>query len=234
MVDGENWTVIDYEWTYPEAMPSKDLFARAVWCYMQGSAKRRIALEWCGLEDDFASVIEREQKFQKDVQGNHPALSEVRHAIGNAAFSLDYMLRECGGNAGQIRIYEDYGKGFSEENSYQVPYYKQLGKDVTFTVSLPEGLKRLRIDPGDVPVFVVVKKAVLDGEDITDFVARKGIQKKDTNGKKLGNDAFLFAGEDPHFTFRADSIATKKDEEKKKLTVTLRVEEVSADLLMRL
>ena len=234
LVEDDKWTVIDYEWTYPEAMPSKDLFARAVWCYVQGSKKREIAIKWCELDGDFESVIERERKFQKDVQGDHLALSEVRHSIGNAAFSLDYMLRECGANAGQIKIYEDYGKGFSEENSYQVPYIKQLGKDVTFTVSLPEGLKRLRIDPGDVPVFVVVKKALLDGEDFTDYVARKGIQKKDTNGKKLGNDAFLFAGEDPHFTFRVDTVTTKKQEEKKKLTVTLRVEELSAELLSRL
>ena len=234
IVDGDTWNVIDYEWTYPEAMNPEDLFKRAVWCYIQGSSKRKIALTWCDLKEDFDSVIEREKKFQKDVQGDHLALSEVRHAIGNAAFSLDYMLKECGGNAGNIRIYEDYGKGFSEENAYNITGCKQLGKDVTFTISLPEGLKRLRIDPGDVPAFVMVKNATSDGENITDFVVKKGLQKKDTNGKKLGADAFLFAGEDPHFSFRTDSIATKAGEDTKKLTITLRVEELSAELLSHL
>ena len=116
IVSDETWTVIDYEWTYPEVIPPQEIIKRAFWCYVQGNPARKTALKWCDIDENFEEVVEKEKEFQKRVQGTHPALSEIRHRMGKAAFSLDYMLRECGCAMDPIQIYEDHGSGFSEEN----------------------------------------------------------------------------------------------------------------------
>lgn len=230
IVSKDRWTVIDYEWTLFEKTDPEEIIKRAFWCYVQGNSGRKTALSWCDMEDNFTAVIEKEKEFQRKVQGAHPALSEIRHNMGHAAFSLDYMLHECGCSFGPVQIYEDAGKGFSEENSYRVGEFKQLGKEITFTLNVKKGVNRLRIDPGDQPTFVVIKKALLDGRDILPFVMKKEHFSKDTNGRKMGEDGYMFLGPDPHFAFKVPDFSG----EAAKLTFTLQFEEIAPEIAARL
>ena len=93
IVKGDVWTVIDYEWTFFESMDPKEIILRALWCYIQGNENRKIVKEWCCPGTDFGDVVRKEQEFQKKVQGGHPALSEIRHAIGKAATSPKALNR---------------------------------------------------------------------------------------------------------------------------------------------
>ena len=230
IVSDDRWYVIDYEWTDFEKTDPEEIIRRAFWCYIQGNPARKKALEWCEIDEDFGSVIEREKLFQKKVQGDHPAMSELRHTMGYAAFSLDYILHEAGCGIGPVQIYVDTGKGFSEEASYRIYEFKQLGKDITFTLHVDKSIHRLRIDPGDQPTFVVVKKATLNGRDILPVVMKKEHFAKDTNGRKLGEDGYMFTTTDPHFAFRVPDYP----EEKAEITFTLKLSEIPAEIAARL
>ena len=230
IVSDETWTVIDYEWTYPEVIPPQEIIKRAFWCYVQGNPARKTALKWCDIDENFEEVVEKEKEFQKRVQGTHPALSEIRHRMGKAAFSLDYMLRECGCAMDPIQIYEDHGSGFSEEKSYHVSEIKQLGKEVTFTITISKTVKKLRIDPGNQPTFVVLKRAELNGENILAAVMKKEAFSRDTNGKKLGEDGYMFTTPDPHFAFKVPAF----EGDTAKLTITMILSEIPAEIAGRL
>ncbi len=230
IVSDETWTVIDYEWTYPEVIPPQEIIKRAFWCYVQGNPARKTALKWCDIDENFEEVVEKEKEFQKRVQGTHPALSEIRHRMGKAAFSLDYMLRECGCAMDPIQIYEDHGSGFSEEKSYHVGEIKQLGKEVTFTITISKTVKKLRIDPGNQPTFVVLKRAELNGENILAAVMKKEAFSRDTNGKKLGEDGYMFTTPDPHFAFKVPAF----EGDTAKLTITMILSEIPAEIAGRL
>lgn len=229
IVNEDKWSVIDYEWTVFETIAPEDLLKRAFWCYVQGNSARRCVLTWCGIEENFEKTIETEKSFQKKVQGNHPALSEIRHAIGNAAFSLDYMLSECGATFGPIQIYEDKGNGFSETESYKITEFKQLGKEISFTTGVSEGVKKLRIDPGNDPVIVILREAKFGEEDVLPLILKKELFSHDCNGKRIGADGFLFTTPDPHFALKLPAFSGDK-----KLTVSMRVEGISADAAARL
>ena len=230
IVSDDRWYVIDYEWTDFEKTDPEEIIKRAFWCYIQGNPARKKALEWCEIDEDFGSVIEREKLFQKKVQGDHLAMSELRHTMGYAAFSLDYILHEAGCGIGPVQIYVDTGKGFSEEASYRIYEFKQLGKDITFTLHVDKSIHRLRIDPGEQPTFVVVKKATLNGRDILPVVMKKEHFAKDTNGRKLGEDGYMFTTTDPHFAFRVPDYP----EEKAEITFTLKLSEIPAEIAARL
>ena len=229
LVDDVHWTVIDYEWTENEIIPSGEIIERALWCYIQGNSKREIIKEWCNVSEDFGAIVQRERQFQQKVQGNHPALSMIRHMIGKPAFSLDYMRDECGKYDGSIQIYEDFGNGFSEEKSYFISDLHQVGKEVQFFIPLKKGLKKLRIDPGNRPAVVLVRQIQIDTVDLMDYALKKNYAKRDTNGKKLGFNGFLFTNNDPHFAF----VFPKQMEEflgkDTPLTVSLRIEQLSEE-----
>jgi len=229
LVDGAHWSVIDYEWTEFEVIPSDEIKKRAIWCYIQGNSKRAICKDWCKITEDFSSVVQRERNFQKKVQGGHPAMSDIRHEIGKPAFSLDYMREECGRYDGSIQIYEDFGKGFSEENSYIVNDYHQVGKEVEFFLPVKEGLKKLRIDPGNRPAIVLVRAVSVGTEDLSEIALKKNFSKRDTNGKRLGSNGFLFTDNDPHFAFVMPKNARGLTKSGEKLRIQLRIEQLSGE-----
>lgn len=229
LVDGAHWTAIDYEWTENEVIPSAEIMERALWCYIQGNSKREICKEWCNVSEDFGSIIQRERRFQARVQGNHSALSVIRHVIGKPAFSLDYMREECGKYDGCIQIYEDFGNGFSESNSYYISDFHQVGKEIQFLIPLRKGLKKLRIDPGNKPAVILVRQIQIDTVDLTDYALKKNFAKHDTNGKRLGANGFLFTNNDPHFAFVFPKQMAEFLGKDTPLTVSLRIEQLSEE-----
>ena len=77
--------------------------------------------EKMGYDDEkIKEVTAKEQEFQKYATGNRMSMAGMRDAIGRLmvpplAF-LDRFQDEDHRN--RVQIYEDYGNGFSEENSY--------------------------------------------------------------------------------------------------------------------
>ena len=127
-------------------------------------------------------------------------------------------------------MYEDCGSGFSEEKSYRVSEVKQLGKEITFTLTVRKEIRRLRIDPGNQPTFVVLKSARLNGDDILASVMKKEAFSRDTNGKKIGDDGYMFITQDPHFTFKVPAF----EGETAKLTMTMLLSQIPEEIAGRL
>lgn len=237
MVKDDDWTVIDYEWTFDKKIPAKLLWNRALYCYFADRKNRDAAKDW--LKEAYpgeklfeaeneAQVLTAERAFQKYVQGDYMAASEIRHAIGNPVYSLDYLLDAVGARGNGIQIYEDTGKGFSEEQSYRIQNIVRVGNDYEFDIKLNPDLINIRIDPCDRPCIVSVESVQMDGEELVSKLAGKGQNGfRAHNGVRLANNSFFFADGDPHFMWKVDKYAKK---EAAVLHVKLRMEYLSPEM----
>lgn len=237
MVRQEEWTIIDYEWTFERQCSAAELIARAVHCYGADRAGRAEFCQWMiahckaasmDVEAELEKVAEREAEFQKYVQGDFMALSRLRHAIGNPAYSLEYIEERIGAGAPRIQIYEDTGKGYSEENSYFATDYTRDGQVVTFSVDIRPELVNLRIDPANQPCYVSVLSAKLEGEEVLPKLlhAAKGM-KRYHNGAGLKDGRYVFATEDPHFEWKVKGLGK---ENTGKLVIQMKLENMSLEV----
>ena len=53
---------------------------------------------------------------------------------------------------------------------------------------------------------------------------------KDTNGKRIGEDGYMFLGPDPHFAFKVPEFAGESGD----ITMTILVDEIPAEIASRL
>lgn len=236
MVDGDEWTVIDYEWSFARRISADILFRRALYCYFADRKNRESAKVWLENfyqeEELFAGeywekVCAAETEFQKYVQGEYMSASEIRHTIGNAVFTLDYLLDEVGGGNKGIQIYEDTGKGFFEENSYRIHQIARIGDKYEFDIKLNRDLTNVRIDPCDRPCIVSVESVFCEGKDITSALTGKGKNGfRAHNGIRLTDSAFFFYDGDPHFQWK---VAEYAKAENAVLHVKLKIEYVSPE-----
>ncbi len=237
MVKDDVWTVIDYEWTFDKKIPAQLLWNRALYCYFADRKNRDAAKDW--LKEAYpgeklfeaeneAQVLTAERAFQKYVQGDYMAASEIRHAIGNPVYSLDYLLDAVGARGNGIQIYEDTGKGFSEEQSYRVQNIARVGNNYSFDIKLNLDLINVRIDPCDRPCIVSVESVRMDGKELVSELAGKGQNGfRSHNGVRLTNNSFFFADGDPHFMWQ---VAKYAKQENAVLHVKLRMEYISPEM----
>lgn len=241
MVSGERWTVIDYEWTFERKISDELLFRRALYCYFADRKNREKAKEWIvAFYNDttlfegelWESVLKAEKEFQRFVQGDYMAVSELRHAIGNPVYSLDYLLNAVGARNNGIQIYEDYGMGFSEEQSYRIHQIARVGDIYEFDIKLNRDLTNIRIDPCDRPCIVNVESVLFEGEEKVSALAGKGKNgMRSHNGVRLTDTSFFFADCDPHFQWKVSEYAKKTDAV---LHVKLKMEYLSPEIAQKL
>lgn len=241
MVSGERWTVIDYEWTFERKISAELLFRRALYCYFADRKNREKAKEWIvAFYNDatlfegelWETVLKAEKEFQRFVQGDYMAVSELRHAIGNPVYSLDYLLDAVGARNNGIQIYEDYGKGFSEEQSYRIHQIARIGDVYEFDIKLNRDLTNVRIDPCDRPCIVNVESVLFEGEEKVSALAGKGKNgMRSHNGVRLTDTSFFFADCDPHFQWKVSEYAKKADAV---LHVKLKMEYLSPEIAQKL
>ncbi len=225
------WIAIDYEWIFDHAIPSDIMIARAIHCYTADRKFRRQAKGWMReyCEQSYVKVLDHlkkieryEGEFQRYVQGERLALSELRHRIGNPAFSMDYIVQRIGAGAPDVQIYRNVGEGYSEENSYFIEQYTRNGQEVEFSIPIDKDLVGLRIDPAMQPCYVSVVSVQMDGKDVL-----SEISTRKHNGIWLKNNRFVFATTDPHFEWKVKGLTDKTDAE---LIVRLKLEYVSLEV----
>lgn len=214
LVTKEEWTVIDYEWSFPRLANKDVLIARAIHCYLADRAFREKAKAWmfavcgsrlAGITEFYTYMPNYEIGFQDLVMGNRQPLSQLRHHIGNPAFSLDYICERIGAGAPVIQIYEDCGAGYSEEESYFVEHYTRDGQDVLFSIPLRKELNAVRIDPAMKPCFVSVVSVSCEDEDVF-----SSVHTKKNNGVLLSKGKYVFATTDPHFEWKIKGLFRKE------------------------
>lgn len=242
-VDGEEWTAIDYEWTLEEEIPAKEVAYRALYCYVNGAARRktieeRLVRNVLQLKEEEKKRVElREQKLQERIAGGRLSMGIIRNLIGNP------VLNPLGpnGNYGEensvnpVQIYMDNGNGFSEENSFMlmekrgaVKKNPEKGREnITFTLEFGSDIKAVRIDPEQEACMVTVDSILWNGKPLP----LKGRGKFSCNGRTLGEGVFAFPKEDPNMTF---SIHHLQRQEKNIMEVSMNIAKLPKSVAERL
>ena len=218
MIDSA-WNLIDCEWTFERAVETREIAFRALYCYLLEDEKRN------GLNPDLImSKLEigqseaeqyrrQEMKFQKYVTGKRLSMAEILEAIGQPVYSLNDFCEGLRNKADddRIQIYEDTGKGFSEEQSF---FPEEDGEQlvrtdeggVELSVRIPRGRSALRIDPGSHACLIYIKRISWNGEEVS--LKGKQIQM---NGFKIGEDVYAFPTEDPNITLSLWGLSGEED-----------------------
>lgn len=155
IVDGDAWTLIDYEWTFDTAIEPRELAYRAVYCYLLESDKRHgpemgLFLEKLGMSEEQAQAVrDRERQFQQYVEGKAVSMAVLREIINRKLIEPQKWIEKLESNAdvSRVQIYEDTGAGYSEVNSY---FLKQAYVDETHIeveLSVGGNVRMLRVDP---------------------------------------------------------------------------------------
>ena len=234
LVDGENWTVIDYEWTTKETVEDKEIAFRAIYCYILEDEKRNelnldyIMQQLNVTEDEAEEYRHKEAIFQKKVTGKRKSMGEIRAAIGTYAVDPKKLMEEHLQEIldERIQLYYDRGQGFCESDSRYVPdvYVKERQIETTLTV---EGdVRNFRVDPADKPCVVKLQQLLWNGMPVA-------FEKKfiETNGKQVKPGTYLFATADPNLVLHVEALvmAGMRAEEENQVELKMEVSPVSAE-----
>lgn len=198
------WTLIDYEWTFDKQADMRELAFRAVCCYLLEDEKRNklsidLIMRELNITDEEAEEFRAQEKaFQRFVTGNHRSMRELRDLIDHKCFRPEQYLEKIRleERIGCIQIYEDRGRGFTEEESYFAGECLQEDEHgLHLSLHVEAGVQSLRIDPAFAACMVRITELTWNGMNLP----RSGKNTVlETNGTRLDDtDSFVFSTEDP-------------------------------------
>lgn len=230
LVDGDKWTVIDYEWTLEKQVPTTEIAFRAVYCYVLEEEKRNklnldFVLNKLNVSQNQAEYYqEKEKQFQKQVTGKQKSMGELRAGIGTYAVDPKVLMeRHLKKILDQrIQIYFDRGEGFREEDSQYMPDIYVKENYLEAEIPVDGNVRNLRIDPADQSCIVKIHQITLNGTEVPS-------QKKfiETNGKMIRNGCYVFSTQDPNLVIRLPEHLMRGEN---KLVAKMEVSPVSAEL----
>lgn len=202
LVNKETWTLIDYEWTFGQPISTKELAFRAIYCYLLEDEKRNrlnldMILEELQITEEAAENFrEQERGFQKFVTGDRLSMAEIRERIGKRTMVPQRWIEKYQDSekVNRVQIYEDKGKGYSEEESYFVQEAYQGENLIELELKVSGDVRMLRIDPAMGTCMVKILEMTLNGETVP-MDKRKNIL---INGKVAKPGTFIFPTEDPN------------------------------------
>ena len=203
LVDGGQWHVIDYEWTFDKHIDAADIAFRAFYNYTLGGETRKackdlLMKDLLGLsESAVKAAVADEREFQMRITGSHASAERMRELIGNRAYALDGMLKYC--NHADIhyaaQIFVDYGEGFCEEDSVRVLDCYRRERYLAIEYDIPAGAVGVRIDPCSFSCAVLLREIGVDGR----VYAANEIE---VNGVWQECGWFVFDNGDPNFVIQ--------------------------------
>lgn len=204
LVDGDTWTLIDYEWTFGKEIETRELAFRAVYCYLLEDEKRehlpldRILEELGITPEEGECYREKEREFQRYVTGERLSMPQLRDLVGGRVIR-PWKLLEGWQDMEQlcrVQVYEDRGRGYSEEDSYFVQDAYQTESLVELNLSVSGDVHTLRIDPMMDSCIVKITEMTFNGERVP-LEKRKLLL---VNGRSTGGEqpSIVFATTDPN------------------------------------
>ena len=216
LVDGDKWTLIDYEWTKDVMMPIREIAYRAVHCYLledknRGKINLDLIMQKLNLSSEAAELIrEDEAAFQKRVTGARRSMQELRDMIGKKITDPIKLIETFDDPEGAYRfqIYPAEADGsFSEDTSYfyEDAYLSENMADVSVAVT-PED-PAIRLDPLRQACIVRIIEANIDGNPFP-VDSKKFLL---CNGRRIGDDSFVFPTDDPNLIFVLEGLARTEE-----------------------
>jgi len=174
LVDGDTWTLIDYEWTFGKPIDTKELAFRAIYCYLLEDEKRNklnldlILSELEITEKDAENFREQEMDFQKFVTGNRMSMAQMRDNIGYRCMVPQKWIDryQDSESVNRVQIYEDKGEGCKEEESYFVKDAYQGEQLIEMELAVDGNVHILRIDPAFDSCMVKILEMTFNGERV--------------------------------------------------------------------
>lgn len=230
LVDGDKWTVIDYEWTLEQKIPACEVAFRAVYCYVLEEEKRNklnldLIISKLGItQQEAEDYREKEGRFQKKVTGKRKSMGEIRAALGTYLVDPKVLMeRHLKRILDQrIQLYYDRGNGFHEADSYYMPDVYADEHCIEAKIPFDGNVKVLRLDPADRSCIVKLTELCLNGAAVP-------LQKKyiETNGKTIKNGCYVFDTQDPNILVKVAELSMTGENI---LFVKMEISPVPADL----
>lgn len=157
----EKWNVIDYEWTFDFAIPLKFIIHRAIVLYCgqkkQNSLQSTEICRMLGItEGEEKLFLEMEHRLQRYLLGGTKTMAALQHEYAGKIIDLKEILYRA--HQPEMKIYQDFGQGFSEENSYIMEVKEDFYGRRRFSMMLPQGIASVRLDPCEEPCMVTVNR----------------------------------------------------------------------------
>lgn len=230
LVDGDKWTVIDYEWTLEQKIPACEVAFRAVYCYVLEEEKRNklnldLIISKLGItQQEAEDYREKEGCFQKKVTGKRKSMGEIRAALGTYLVDPKVLMeRHLKRILDQrIQLYYDRGNGFHEADSCYMPDVYADEHCIEAKIPFDGNVKVLRLDPADRSCIVKLTELCLNGAAVP-------LQKKyiETNGKTIKNGCYVFDTQDPNILVKVAELPMTGENI---LSVKMEISPVPADL----
>ena len=203
VIVGEQWNLIDYEWTFPFMVPTNFIIYRILHYYLYGAAHREklyslhLFSRYGITEQEMAVYGRMEKAFQKFVLNGAVPLREFYHTIGKPVVDLKSIVETQKAERARkkVWIYFNHGLGFKAEDSKQFdPEIDPDGK-IALNIPLDSKVREVRLDPMSSSCMVRLWRISFGGraDDHKNFTS---------NGQMWTNGTILFCTDDPQVIFR--------------------------------
>jgi len=222
IVNGDEWTLIDYEWTFGKNIETKELAFRALYCYLMEDERRNglqpdRALDKLGItQQDAENYRQQEREFQRFVTGKRMSISEIYQLIGRGVYTPQDWIDGYRTNREirRIQIYEDTGNGFREETSHLLYGNYEDENTVELEYVVTGNVKVLRLDPAFDSCVCRILDININGQPL--MLTKKGLLQ--TNGKILKSRtenetgvSVVFATQDPNISIDMNELLPDKE-----------------------
>ena len=160
LVDGK-WNVIDYEWTFEADIPVRFIIHRAIALYC--AQKKHFGLKSADIcrmiditEGEQQRFLEWEHELQLHLLGDTKTMDALQLQYAGKIIDMKELLYRA--HQPEMKVYQDFGAGFSEENSYVMEVKEDFYGRRRFELNIPQGVTALRLDPCEEPCQVSVNR----------------------------------------------------------------------------
>lgn len=150
VIVNDKWNIVDYEWTFDFPIPVNYIFFRAIHYYAVSSRRHLlnadVLYEAAGLHvGEIEQYTRMERHFQNYVLGKVVQMYEIHDRLHQGEIRQSdlytaYMTEKA---ERKIKVYEDFGEGYSEDTAYYLPDTSNAG-----CIQLPvkENVSKIRVD----------------------------------------------------------------------------------------
>ena len=192
IINDGKWNVIDYEWTFEAEIPLKFIVHRTIILYCEHRKQKSLqSSDICRMigisEGEQQQFLKWEHQLQLHLLGDTKTMAALQHEYAGKVIDLKEILYRA--HQPEMKIYQDFGQGFSEENSYVLEAPEDFYGRRRFTLNLPMGVASVRLDPCEEPCQVTLNRVLGECNGSYELIIGH-------NGKKY-DQSILYTTTDP-------------------------------------